>query len=197
MEAFCTSFDLRNNAGPLRQRPVGRWHCRPTRPGYEAATKVISRSLRRTQETQVLQAITAVHLNRYAFDWKLVESLECSETQVPRLFHSSRTYSLLFDVKDPDGDLVVFRPGVNQEESTALVVGGWLSVLPYVQAWADRVKEAIDTENRTGSRPRCQIARADFERTAALSSRGAAKILGVSATTLRRRRAEASRFSNR
>ena len=97
---------------------------------------MISRSLRRTQETQVLQAITAVHLNPYAFDWELVESLECSETQVPRLFHSSRKYSFLFDVKDPDGYVVVFRPGVNQEESTALVVGGWLSVLPHVQAWA-------------------------------------------------------------
>ena len=71
------------------------------------------------------------------------------------------------------------------------------SVLPHVQAWAGRVKEAIDTENRTGSRPRCHIARAGLERTAALSSRSAAKILGVSATTLRRLRAEASRFSNR
>ena len=74
---------------------------------------MISRSLRRTQETKVLQAITAVHLNPYAFDWELVESLECSEAQVPRLFHSSRKYSFLFDVKDPDGYVVVFRPGVN------------------------------------------------------------------------------------
>ena len=42
---------------------------------------------------------------------------------------------------------VMFRPGVNQEESTVRVVGGWLSVLPHVQAWAGRVKEAVDAEN--------------------------------------------------
>ena len=32
---------------------------------------------------------------------------------------------------------LVFRPGVNQEESTELV-GGWLGVIPHVQAWAGR-----------------------------------------------------------
>ena len=88
---------------------------------------------RRTQETQVLQAIIAVHLNPYAFDWELVDSLELSETRVPRLLHSSRKYWFLFDVKDPDGYFLVFRPGVNQEESTELV-GGWLGMIPHVQA---------------------------------------------------------------
>ena len=110
---------------------------------------MISRALRRTQETQVLQSIIAVHLNPYDFDWELVDSLELSETRVPQLFHSSRKYSFLFDVKDPDGYFLVFRPGVSQEESTALVVGGWLSVIPHVQAWAARVKEAVGAENRT------------------------------------------------
>ena len=120
-----------------------------SRSEARAATGVISRALRRTQETQVLHAIIAVHSNPYAFDWELVDSLELSETRVPQLFHSSRTYSFLFDVKDPDGYFLVFRPGVNQEDSTALVVGGWLSVIPHVQAWAGRVKEAVGAESRT------------------------------------------------
>ena len=115
---------------------------------------MISRSLRRTQETQVIQAITAVHLNPHAFDWEVVESLECSETRVPRLIHSSGKYSVLFDVTDPDGYVVMFRPGVNQEESTVRVVGGWLSVLPHVQAWAGRVKEAVDAEVKHSRRAR-------------------------------------------
>ena len=112
---------------------------------------MISRALRRTQETQVLQEIIAVHLNPYTFDWELVDSLELSETRVPRLFHCSRKYSFLFDVKEPDGYFLVFRPGVNQEESTELV-GGWLGVIPHVQAWAGRVKEALDAENPKGLR---------------------------------------------
>ena len=107
---------------------------------------MISRALRRTQETQVLQAIIAVHLNPYAFDWELVDSLELSETRVPRLLHSRRKYWFLFDVKDPGEYFLVFRPGVNQEESTELV-GGWLGVIPHVQAWAGRVKETLDAEN--------------------------------------------------
>ena len=60
--------------------------------------------------------------------------------------HSSRKYWFLFDVKDPDGYFLVFRPGVNQEESTELV-GGWLGAIPHVQAWAGRVKETFDAEN--------------------------------------------------
>jgi hypothetical protein len=64
---------------------------------------VISRALRRTQETQVLEAIIAAHLNPFAFEWELVDSLDRSETRVPRLFHTSRQYSFLFDVMDPDG----------------------------------------------------------------------------------------------
>ena len=65
---------------------------------------------------------------------------------------------------------------------------------------AERVAAGLARARRQGKklgRPRCHIARADLERTAALSSRRAAKILGVSATTLRRLRVEASRFSNR
>ena len=138
---------------------------------------MISRALRRTQETQVLHAIIAVHLNPYAFDWELVESLELSETRVPQLFHSSRKYSFLFDVKDPDGYFLVFRPGVNQEDSTALVVGGWLSVIPHVQAWAGRVpggRRRRESNGLTAAWPSC---RPDLERTAALSSRSAAKYL--------------------
>ena len=114
------------------------------------ATEVISRSLGRTQETQVLQAIIAVHLNPYDFDWEQVDSLNLTETRVPRLFHCSRKYSLTFDVEDPDGYFLVFRPGVNQGQSTELVLGGWLSVIPHVQAWAVRVKEAVDAETLTG-----------------------------------------------
>ena len=64
---------------------------------------MISRALRRTQETQVLQALIAAHLDPYDFDWELVDSRELSETRVPRLFHSNRRYSFLFDVRDPDG----------------------------------------------------------------------------------------------
>ena len=108
---------------------------------------MISRVLRRTQETQVLQELIAVHLDPYDFEWELVDSLELSETRVPRLSHSSRRYSFLFDVKDPDGYFLVFRPGVNQEESTELVAG-WLRVMPHVQAWADRVKTAVDAEHQ-------------------------------------------------
>ena len=93
---------------------------------------MISRALPRTQETQVLQAIIAVHLNPFDFDWEQVDSLNLTETRVPRLFHSSRKYSLTFDVEDPDGYCLVFRPGVNQEESTERV-GGWLRVMPHVQ----------------------------------------------------------------
>ncbi len=107
---------------------------------------MISRALRRTQETQVLEAITAAHLNPFAFEWELVDSLDRSETRVPRLFHTSRQYSFLFDVMDPDGYFLVFRPGVNREESTERV-GGWLRVMPHVQEWAGRVKEALDAEN--------------------------------------------------
>ena len=65
---------------------------------------------------------------------------------------------------------------------------------------AERVTAGLARARRQGKklgRPRCHIARADLERTAALSSRSAAKRLGVSATTLRRLRVEASRFSNR
>ena len=72
---------------------------------------MISRVLRRTQETQVLQALIAVHLDPYDFDWELVDSLELSESRVPRLSHSSRRYSFLFDVRDPDGYFLVCRPG--------------------------------------------------------------------------------------
>ncbi len=60
---------------------------------------------------------------------------------------------------------------------------------------AERVAAGLARARRQGKklgRPRCHIARADLERTAALSSRSAAKILGVSATTLRRLRVEAS-----
>ena len=64
---------------------------------------MISRALPRTQETQVLEAIIAVHLNPYDFDWEQVDSLNLFETRVPRLFHSSRKYFLTFDVEDPDG----------------------------------------------------------------------------------------------
>ncbi len=112
----------------------------------KVASEVISRALRRTQETQVLEAIIAAHLNPFAFEWELVDSLERSETRVPRLFHTSRQYSFLFDVMDHDGYFLVFRPGVNQEESTERV-GGWLRVMPHVQEWAGRVKEALDAEN--------------------------------------------------
>ena len=42
----------------------------------------------------------------------------------------------------------MFRPVVNQEESTQLV-SGWLRVMPHVQAWADRVKVAVDAEHAT------------------------------------------------
>ena len=111
---------------------------------------VILRSLGRTQETQVLQALTAVHLNPYDFDWEQVDSLELSETRVPRLCHHSRKYSFLFDVKGPDEYLLVFRPGINREETTELGRRGWLSVIPHVQAWAARVKERVDAENRRG-----------------------------------------------
>ena len=45
---------------------------------------MISRVLRRTQETQVLQELIAVHLDPYDFEWELVDSLELSETRVPR-----------------------------------------------------------------------------------------------------------------
>ena len=65
---------------------------------------------------------------------------------------------------------------------------------------AERVTAGLARARQQGKklgRPRCHIARADLERTAALSNRRAAKILGVSATTLRRLRVEASRFSNR
>ena len=65
---------------------------------------------------------------------------------------------------------------------------------------AERVRASLARARRQGKklgRPRRQIARGDLERTAGLSSRSAAKILGVSATTLRRLRVEASRFSNR
>ena len=65
---------------------------------------------------------------------------------------------------------------------------------------AERVAAGLARARRQGKklgRPRCHIARTDLERTAALSNRRAAKILGVSATTLRRLRVEASRFSNR
>ena len=111
---------------------------------------MISRALPRTPETQVLQAIIAVHLNPYDFDWEQVDSLNLPETRVPRLFHYSHKYSLTFDVEDPDGYFLVCRPGVNQEESTELVLGGWLSVILHVQAWAGRVKEAVDAERLTG-----------------------------------------------
>ena len=113
---------------------------------------MISRALPRTQETQVLEAIIAVHLNPYDFDWEQVDSLNLSETRVPRLFHSSRKYFLTFDVEDPDGYFLVFRPGANQEESTELVLGGWLRVIPHVQVWAGRVKEAVDGQNQRGLR---------------------------------------------
>ena len=171
---------------------------------------MISRVLRRTQETQVLQELIAVHLDPYDFEWELVDSLEpeydealaalqslqheledrnqsaagslaegldetltlhrlgvyvCagpvaedderprvhqrahSETRVPRLSHSNRRYFFLFDVRDSDGYFLVFRPGVDQEESTELVAG-WLRVMPHVQAWADRVKAAVDAEHQ-------------------------------------------------
>ena len=111
---------------------------------------MISRSLGRTQETQVLQAITAVHLNPYDFEWEQVDSLELSETRVPRLFHHTRKYTFLFDVKEPDGYLLVFRPGINEGETTELGFGGWLRVIPHVQAWACRVKESLDAENLRG-----------------------------------------------
>ena len=111
---------------------------------------MISCVLPRTQETQVLQAIIAVHLNPYDFDWEQVDSLNLTETRVPRLFHYSRKYSLTFDGADPEGYFLVFRPGVNQEESTELVLGGWVSAIPHVQAWAGWVKEAVDAENLTG-----------------------------------------------
>ena len=65
---------------------------------------------------------------------------------------------------------------------------------------AERVRASLARARRQGKklgRPRRQITRGDLERTAGLSSRSAAKILGVSATTLRRLRVEASRFSNR
>ena len=113
---------------------------------------MISRALPRTQETQVLEAIIAVHLNPYDFDWEQVDSRNLSETRVPRVFHSSRKYCLTFDVEDPDGYLLVFRPGVNQEESTELVLGGWLRVIPHVQVWASRVKAAVDAQNQKGVR---------------------------------------------
>ena len=127
--------------------PLTRHHARPRN---ELATNVILRLLPRTQETQVLEVIIAVHLKAYDFDWEQVDSLNLTETQVPRLFHYSRKYSLTFDVEDPDGYFLVFRPGINQEESTELVLGGWLRVIPHVQAWAGRVKEAVDAENLTG-----------------------------------------------
>ena len=127
--------------------PLTRHHARPRN---ELATNVILRLLPRTQETQVLEAIIAVHLKAYDFDWEQVDSLNLTETQVPRLFHYSRKYALTFDVEDPDGYFLVFRPGINQEESTELVLGGWLRVIPHVQAWAGRVKEAVDAENLTG-----------------------------------------------
>ena len=111
---------------------------------------MILRALGRTQETQVLQAIIAVHLNPYEFDWEQVDSLELSETRVPRLFHHSRKYTFLFDVKEPDGYLLVFRPGINEGETTESVLGGWLHVIPRVQAWACRVKESVDAENLRG-----------------------------------------------
>ena len=111
---------------------------------------MILRSLGRTQETQVLQAIIAVHLNPYDFDWEQVDSLALSETRVPRLFHHSRKYTVLFDVKGPDGYRLVFRPGIDRRETTELVRGGWLSVIPRIQAWACRVKENVDAENRRG-----------------------------------------------
>ena len=111
---------------------------------------MISRALPRTQETQVLQALIAVHLNPYDFDWEQVDSLELAETRVPRLFHRSRKYSVTFDVEDRDGYRLVFRPGVNREESTELVMRGWLSVIPHVQAWAGLVKEAVDAQNHRG-----------------------------------------------
>ena len=125
---------------------------RPSSHRNELATNVISRALPRTQETQVLEAIIAVHLNPYDFDWEQVDSLNLSETRVPRLFHSSREYFLTFDVEDPDGYFLVFRPGVNQEESTELVLGGWLRVIPHVQVWAGRVKAAVDAQNQKGVR---------------------------------------------
>ena len=65
---------------------------------------------------------------------------------------------------------------------------------------AERVRAGLSRARRQGKklgRPRRQIARGDLERTARLSSRSAAKMLGVSAPTLRRLRVEASRFSNR
>ena len=89
-------------------------------------------------------------LERFQGARSQVDSLNLTETQVPRLFHYSRKYALTFDVEDPDGYFLVFRPGINQEESTELVLGGWLRVLPHVQAWAGRVKEAVDAENLTG-----------------------------------------------
>ena len=131
-------------SGPLDDE----WH--HARPRTDLVTNVIARALPRTQETQVLQAIIAVHLNPYDFDWEQVDSLNLTETRVPRLFHYSRKYSFTFDGADPEGYFLVFRPGVNQEESTELVLGGWVSVIPHVQAWAGRVKEAVDAENLTG-----------------------------------------------
>ena len=113
---------------------------------------MISRALPRTQETQVLEAFIAVHLNPYDFDWEQVDSLNLSETRVPRLFHSSREYFLTFDVEDTDGYFLVFRPGVNQEESTESVLGGWLRVIPHVQVWAGRVKAAVDAHSQKGVR---------------------------------------------
>ena len=52
-------------------------------------------------------------------------------------------------VEDPDGYFLVFRPGLNQEESTELVLEGWLGVIPHVQAWAGRVKDALSSPTRS------------------------------------------------
>ena len=111
---------------------------------------MISRALPRTQETQVLQAIIAVHLNPYDFEWEQVDSRKLADTRVPRLFYYSCKYFVTFDVEDPDGYFLAFKPGVNQEELTELVLDGWLSVIPRVQAWAGRVKEAVDAQNQKG-----------------------------------------------
>ena len=84
-------------------------------------------------------------IGKWSRAWSAYVASRPSHTDAQRI--AAEKYSVLFDVTDPDGYVVMFRPGVNQEESTVRVVGGWLSVLPHVQAWAGRVKEAVDAEN--------------------------------------------------
>jgi hypothetical protein len=110
--------------------------------------------LLRTQKNDVLSALTQNDLDPSAFKWteeQIDEAPYSGFRTVSQITHVPSSHFAQFDYLDIDGEhqpYFVFSPGSDtQTERYRSEWTKWEMHLPYVEAWAQRLKEQLDTPN--------------------------------------------------